>query len=858
SKPTPSPVTLKATHQKGTTIGRTSTDSKLTPGKLAAKRPLPSGSESEEDEDQTVGGLSLNGFPKSKKGRFALTSQEGFASDDDEVSDEDDDDSEESDDDEENAGDGDEDDDDEDDDGDSVEEDEVEEDEDDEPESSSLLQSTAVAEVKTSQSLSTSPDGKNMKNSAVQIKQSLKEKAMATSEGAEYLVIPNAPKDLSKVKKALLERGHLVCDTKLLTGPFAILSVGSFVDAKKLLEADKPFSVEGTTMQFIRLDGSKDAIARLLLGNTTKSVFVTGIPKSITMELLKSKLPASCVPTVTRLLSTGPKNKFFNAAYLNFDSNESAADAFQVLSNLVLDNHTLRVTFAKDTNTSEVHVSGDLRGKTKCIMACQLPPNVTESQLKSLFSNAVKFKILEKHGETLCYINFKDETAAVEAFDAHNNSHLGKSKLILRFVPFRDDNDVKFQADVSGVPDGVTVQQILAVFPGATGAFQCSQGNYTLNFPSNEVRRTAVASKKTLKNRPLTVSIYGGFDRNMAFVRNIPFDAEESEVLSIYSNASKIEIHRRPNGRSTGTATLTFPTAADCESAMQKRSSLKGRPLFACLKRKHFYFIQRFSLSQLLLTRSRSFAGVIISSEELVPKPNPKAKLEKQPNNSSAQAKAPPQVGSGSEGDGNDDEDDDGENENDSDDDDADEDESEDGNDDSDDGEEEDAQPKQKGIAQAREGQKKTASDSDNEDEDMEEDEEESEGDDDEDDEAEGSEDEGIEDASDEEAPSGNKIQKKNHGSANRGQKDGIKGDLDFQKGNNRQNQRGGFKNRGGGGNRGYRGEGGRGGNRNFGSGRGFGGGGGGNRGFGGGGNRGFGGGRGFRGRGGHRGKRGN
>ncbi|KAF7261645.1 hypothetical protein EG68_00905 [Paragonimus skrjabini miyazakii] len=149
-------------------------------------------------------------------------------------------------------------------------------------------------------------------------------------------------------------------------------------------------------MQFIRLDGSKDAIARLLLGNTAKSVFVTGIPKSIMMELLKSKLPTSCVPTSTRLLSTGPKNKFFNAAYLSFDSNESAAETFRVLSNVVLDYHTLRITFAKEVNTSEVHVSGDSRGKTKCIMACQLPPNLTESQLKSLFSNAIKFKILEK------------------------------------------------------------------------------------------------------------------------------------------------------------------------------------------------------------------------------------------------------------------------------------------------------------------------------------------------------------------------------------------------------------------------------------------------------------------------------
>ncbi|KAF7258384.1 hypothetical protein EG68_04203 [Paragonimus skrjabini miyazakii] len=140
------------------------------------------------------------------------------------------------------------------------------------------------------------------------------------------MVIPNAPKDLSKIKKALLERGQVVCDTRLLTGPLAIVSVASFVDAKTLLEADKPFSVDGTTMQFIRLDESKDAIARLLLGNTTKSVFVTRIPKSITMELLKSKLPASCVPTGSWWISTGPKSKFFNAAYLNFDSKESSAE----------------------------------------------------------------------------------------------------------------------------------------------------------------------------------------------------------------------------------------------------------------------------------------------------------------------------------------------------------------------------------------------------------------------------------------------------------------------------------------------------------------------------------------------------
>ncbi|KAF5402987.1 hypothetical protein PHET_03477 [Paragonimus heterotremus] len=836
-----SPVTLKATPQRGTPVGKTSADSKqLTPGKLTTKRPLPSGSESEEDEDQTVGGLSLNGLPKNKKGRFTLTSQESFASDDDEVSDEDDDDSEESDDGEGNAGDGDEDDDEEDDDDDSVEEDDEEEDVDGEPGSSSFLQSPAVAEVKASQSLSTSPDGKNVKNSVVQVKQSPKGKSVITPESAEYLVIPNAPKDMSKIKKALLERGQVVCDTRLLTGPFAIVSVASFVDAKKLLEADKPFSVDGTTMQFVRLDGSKDAIARLLLGNTTKSIFVTGIPKSITVELLKSKLPASCVPTGSRLLSTGPKNKFFNAAYLNFDSNESAAEAFQVLSNVKLDNHALRVTFAKEVNTSEVHVSGDLRGKTKCIMACQLPPNVTESQLKSLFSNAIKFKILEKQGETVCYINFRDETAAVEAFDAHNNSHLGKSKLILRFVPFREDTDVKFQADVSGIPDGVTVQQILDVFPGATGAFQCSQGNYTLHFPSNEVRRTAVAGKKTLKNKLLTVSIYGGFDRNMAFVRNIPFDADEGDVRSVYSDASKVEIHRRPDGRSTGTATLTFSTAADCESAMHKRSNLKGRPLFACLKR------------------------VIITSEEVIPKPIPKAKLEKQSGNLSAQTKAPPQVGSGSEGDENDDEgDDDDENDDDNDDDSDDDDdtdegdESEDGDGDSDDVEGEGCQPKQKEMARAREEKTKAASGSDNEDEEMEEDEDESDdGDDDEDDDTEGSEDEGIEDASDEEAPSGKgqnnyKVQKKNHGPPNRGHKDGSKGDRDFQSGNHRENQRGGFKNRGnGGGNRGFRGGGGRGSNRGFGGGRGFG--------SGGGGNRGFGGGRGFRGRGGQRGKRGN
>ncbi|KAF7258383.1 hypothetical protein EG68_04202 [Paragonimus skrjabini miyazakii] len=154
---------MKASPQRGTPVGNTSADRKqLTPGKLTAKRPLPPGSETEEDEDQTVGGLSLNGFPKNKKRRFTLTSQEGFASNDDDISDDDNDDSEESDGSKENVSDGGGGDDEENDD-DSVEEDDGEENGDNEPESSSLLQSPVVAEVKTSQSLSTSPDSKNVK-----------------------------------------------------------------------------------------------------------------------------------------------------------------------------------------------------------------------------------------------------------------------------------------------------------------------------------------------------------------------------------------------------------------------------------------------------------------------------------------------------------------------------------------------------------------------------------------------------------------------------------------------------------------------------------------------------------------------
>ncbi|KAF7261646.1 hypothetical protein EG68_00906 [Paragonimus skrjabini miyazakii] len=142
SKSTRSPVTLKATLRRGTPVGKTSAESKqLTPEKLTAKRPLHFGSESEENEDQTV---------------------EGFASDDDEFSDDDNNDSEESDDSEGNIGDGDEGADVGEDDDDSVVKDDGEEDGDNEPECSSLLQPLAVAEVKTSQSLSTLPDSKNV------------------------------------------------------------------------------------------------------------------------------------------------------------------------------------------------------------------------------------------------------------------------------------------------------------------------------------------------------------------------------------------------------------------------------------------------------------------------------------------------------------------------------------------------------------------------------------------------------------------------------------------------------------------------------------------------------------------------
>ncbi|KER18181.1 hypothetical protein X801_08720, partial [Opisthorchis viverrini] len=98
----------------------------------------------------------------------------------------------------------------------------------------------------------------------------------------KHLLIPNPPRDLPQLKKVLNERGFSVEQLEPLNLRVAVATVSTNSDMKNLLSSEKALSVDGKTVHFLLVEGSSDAIAHLT-PETSESLFITGIPKFVTM-----------------------------------------------------------------------------------------------------------------------------------------------------------------------------------------------------------------------------------------------------------------------------------------------------------------------------------------------------------------------------------------------------------------------------------------------------------------------------------------------------------------------------------------------------------------------------------------------
>uniref|UniRef100_A0A183B858 RRM domain-containing protein n=1 Tax=Echinostoma caproni TaxID=27848 RepID=A0A183B858_9TREM len=284
---------------------------------------------------------------------------------------------------------------------------------------------------------------------------SVPETSSERSPPGSYLLIPHPPRDLTSVKQLLATRNIMISDIKVLHQPVAI----AIMDSEKGVDSallNKPLSLDGNTVHLIQVSGSKEAMLALCDEGATKTLFVTGIPKSVSMDSLKAALPSDCRACSVTLLSQGPRNKFSNAAFLNFASPELASKAMNSLANERFEGRTLRVIYGKDK-------------------------------------------------------------------------------------PVR--------------------------------------------FPSLEARREALRGPKFIAGQKLTVTVAGGIDRNIAIAKNLPFDCTNQDVQALFPEATSVSIDLRKDGKSSGTATVIFPTAELCQKATSTTYTVKDRKVVLFFKR---------------------------------------------------------------------------------------------------------------------------------------------------------------------------------------------------------------------------------------------------------------------------------
>ncbi|CAL8089712.1 unnamed protein product [Calicophoron daubneyi] len=586
------PATAKATPAKSPAKSET-------PAKIGVKRPLPSNSDESEEEvlGSSVADLLKDGIPQ-KKGKFVNAVDESESDegvDENETEDDDDDDSEE----EEEQG---------------SEEDDDDDDEDDESEEES-------------EAGEKSPEMLTPKKPAATTKQSVapgKTKSPATLTPKTHLppsrssisklesgccfLASDPPQDIKQLTDILSTQGCTITNIRKFQKPVVFFSVESKECAEKLLAHN--LSAPVSNLHLLQLCGSNEALVAF---STTKSLRIIKIPKSCTIDFLKSHLPNGINPATINI------NRF-NDAHLNFESVEEAVLASEALSSVVINGQPLDVRFVQDLPD----VPNELRGSTRTL-ATHLPAEVTESQVRNLFTTATNIRMVrgKRGGIPYCMIDFKDSAAAVAAFDAHAGHRFGEYRIDLRFVPQLDHSPLAIE--VGGVPYDSKPEEVIKAFPGAISATQIKKGSFNVKFSSIECLKSAISGSRKIGGRDLHVFCYGGVEQNIVTAKNLPFSATEKDVREAYPTAKKITIHYRPNGQASGSATIEFPSAAECQKQIAAVKTVGPRRVFLSLER------------------------VPIQTTQLNLKQKNQVKQTQAEKGKNAKGTAPPQVGSASE-----------------------------------------------------------------------------------------------------------------------------------------------------------------------------------------------------------------
>lgn len=476
---------------------------KVTPVRGGSKRPVPVGSD-ESDVDVELGVLGGDaGESRMSHKKLKLATEKemelkkkGLGSEDEEEEndDEENDDEEEEDDidDEENRDDDESEEEDDDDDSDEDEYEESSEEEEESHDDSNLSADKGKVINNLVGSKAVQKPGSSLKSEKLTEKKtsSTPSKAAEVSEPQSStsgkVLILHGPDNLNNLKEFLSKISPVTSINRIEPAP-VMATIANISVFKSRLKSGK-LMFQGKELEVIPVDRVDDANKEM---QPTKTLFVGGIPKTLTIEQLKSHLPNNCQPVSLKLLTKHPR---FNSAFMSFSSIDAAKQAHQVYSSLTVESQLLRTNFAKD---QQPRAGPDGSAKVS-ISNWDGHPN----QLRKLFPTCVDVQCNQKKRKAfLTFPSLEVRKAAV----AQPKFHAGKKlRLALSGGP-----ELK-TAIVWGFPADAKESDIKGLFGGVVSVSRdTNTGNpnpsMTVEFETAADCSNAISSNATLKGHRVTI-----------------------------------------------------------------------------------------------------------------------------------------------------------------------------------------------------------------------------------------------------------------------------------------------------------------------------------------------------------------
>ncbi|CAH8644133.1 unnamed protein product [Schistosoma guineensis] len=525
---------------------------KGTPLRGGSKRPVPVGSDDSDVEVETGAFGGDAGELRMSHKKLKLATEKGMelqkkdlVSEDEEDDDEENDSAEEEEEeDEENGDDDDDESEEEDDDDDSEEEDddddcEEEDDDDNEEESSEVEEESnkdnsklnaekgkAINNLVGSKAVqkpgSMLNNEKLTENKVSSIPSKVTEGSEPQSSTSGKVLILHGPDNLNNLKEFLSKISPVTSISRMEPAPI-MATIANISIFKSRLKSGK-LMFHGKELEVIPVERVEDANKGM---QPTKTLFVGGIPKSMTIEQLKSQLPNNCQPVSLNLLNKNPK---INSAFMSFSSIDVAKQAHQIFSSLTVEGQLFKANFAKDQQP-RAGPDGSVR---VAVSNWDGHPN----QLRKLFPTCLDVQWIQKKRKAfLKFPSLEVRKAAVSQPKFHAGKQL---KLALTGGP-----ELK-TAIVWGFPADTKESDIRGLFGGVVSVSRdTTTGNQsasmTVEFETAADCNNAISSNATLKGRRVTIFLKDVFVDDCANNQQKHSGPSEKKAKPVEVGVSKVK-----------------------------------------------------------------------------------------------------------------------------------------------------------------------------------------------------------------------------------------------------------------------------------------------------------------------------